>query len=179
MAVFVGVFLYGTPAPAGEPAIPVEKPVENGGKGLEDGYTGRQVPAFAASTTTGRTVSTGHPPKALIIDLWGLNCASCLEEMVALEAIYQEYRERGLEIWSVNAEDIGPDRIVAGLEKKGISVSYDLVVDPGLAVTHLFTRWFIPVTVVVDRAGTVQYYKVGFGKKDADRLKAKVEELLD
>ena len=144
-----------------------------------NGHVGKAVAAFEGTTITGSKVSsTDFGGEVLIIDLWGLNCGSCLDEMKALEPIYRELKDQGLRIWAVNTEDIGAREIKEGLAARGMDLSFDLVVDPGLEISKNFTSWFIPVTVIVDRAGIVQYYKIGFNKADAEKIKAKVGVLL-
>ena len=143
------------------------------------GDVGNKIEPFTAVAVSGAELSsTDHGARALIISMWGLNCASCLDEMRALESIYEEFREQGLKIWAVNTEDIGAGEIEEGLRIREIELSYDLVPDPGLEITKIFTSWFIPVTVIVDSKGIVQYYKVGFNETDAEKIKAKVGALL-
>jgi peroxiredoxin len=144
-----------------------------------NGYVGKPIAPFKALTTTGKDLSsTNHGAKVLIISLWGLNCASCLDEMKVLDPVYKEFHDRGLKIWAVNTEDITAQEIEKGLRMREFELSYDLVPDPGLKITKLFTSWFIPVTLIVDSEGIVQYYKVGFNEADAEKIKAKVGALL-
>lgn len=144
-----------------------------------NGYEGKPVAAFEAISTKDRVLSsTNHGAKALIIDLWGLNCGSCLDEMKALEPIYREFEGRGLKIWAVNTEDIDRQQIEEGLRAREFYLTYDIIPDPGLQITKLFTSWFIPVTIIVDSEGIVQYYKIGFNETDADIIRAKVGALL-
>jgi len=146
---------------------------------FSDGYVGQPIAPFKALTTTGKNLSsTNHGAETLIISLWGLSCASCLDEMRALEPIYEDFRDRGLRIWAVNTEDITAQEMEEGLRMRGFELSYDLIPDPGLEITKLFTSWFIPVTIIVDSEGIVQYYKIGFNDADAEKIKAKVEALL-
>jgi len=156
----------------------VVKPKETR-KSTTNGYVGKRVEPFTAVTLSGAKLSSEeHGAEVLIITLWGLGCASCLDEMVALDHIYEEFRGKGLKIWAVNTEDIGPEEIEKGLRARDLLPGYDLVPDPGLVVTKKFTSWFIPVTVIVDRQGIVQYYKVGFNDTDTERIEAKVGALL-
>ncbi|UCF31770.1 MAG: hypothetical protein JSV26_05020, partial [bacterium] len=60
-----------------------------------------------------------------------------------------------------------------------LSFSFPLILDDGLEITRIFTSWFIPVTVIVDREGIVQYYKIGFKSKDTDIIKKVVGDLLE
>jgi peroxiredoxin len=148
-------------------------------RSISDGQVGKRVASFEGETTTGKKLSSENfGGGVLIINLWGLSCGSCLDEMKAFEPIYREYKDQGLKIWAVNTEDIGARQIQEGLAARNIHVSYDLLVDPGLEITRNFTSWFIPVTVIVDRDGMVQYYKIGFNQADAEKIKAKVGALL-
>jgi cytochrome c biogenesis protein CcmG/thiol:disulfide interchange protein DsbE len=144
-----------------------------------NGDVGKPVSAFKAVTTNGESLSSSeHGAKVLIISLWGLNCGSCLDEMKALEPIYREYKDQGLKIWAINTEDIGAREIKNGLAARNMELSYDILPDPGLEISKNFTSWFIPVTVIVDSEGIVQYYKIGFNESDAEKIKAKVGALL-
>ena len=146
---------------------------------ISNGQVGKRVASFEGKTTTGKKLSSENfGGGVLIIDLWGLNCGSCLDEMKALELIYGEYKDQGLQIWAVNTEGIFGRQILQGLAARNIHVSYDLMVDPSLEITRNFTSWFIPVTVIVDRDGMVQYYKIGYNHADAEKIKAKVGALL-
>jgi hypothetical protein len=98
--------------------------------------------------------------------------------MKALEPIYREFKDQGLKIWAINTEDIGAAEIKNGLAARNMELSYDILPDPGLEMSKNFTSWFIPVTVIVDSEGIVQYYKIGFNKADAEKIKAKVGALL-
>jgi peroxiredoxin len=152
---------------------------DNTGGSSSDSYVGRQVVPFTAVAVSGAELSsTDHGGTVLIISLWGINCASCLDEMKALESIYGEFRGQGLKIWAVNTEDIDAGEIVKNLQSREIVVSYDLIPDPGLVITKAFTNWFIPVTVIVDSEGIVQYHKAGFNETEAQQIKAKVGALL-
>ena len=142
-------------------------------------YVGKKVEPFTAVAVSGTELSsTAHGARALIISLWGLNCRSCLEEMKILQPIYEAYEDRGLNIWAINTEDIGAEEIQKGLRDREIELSYDLIPDPGLEITKLFTSWFIPVTLIIDSEGIVQYYKIGFNETDTERIKAKVSAIL-
>ena len=89
------LFLFASLACVGAEGV---KPRETK-EAASDGYVGLPVPVFNAVTVSGEAVSsTEHGARALVIDLWALTCASCLEEMKVLEPIYRELGERGLRV---------------------------------------------------------------------------------
>jgi len=140
---------------------------------------GKPVTDFEGMTTNGLKVSTeSMRGKVLLIDLWGINCGSCLDELKALEPLYQSLKEKKFEIWAVNTEQKNKEEINKSLQKHQISVTFPVLVDQEMTITRMFTSWFIPVTVIVDRAGIVQYYKVGFNNSDLEKIQGVLGELL-
>lgn len=140
---------------------------------------GKPLKDFSGVTVDGQNVSsTDMRGKVLLIDLWSVNCGSCLDEMKALEGIYHDFRDLGLVVWAVNTEQHDGEEIRGGLQLKQMSISYTLLVDPELEITRIFTSWFIPVTVIVDRKGIVQYYKIGFSDSDSAEVRGILGELL-
>jgi hypothetical protein len=57
-------------------------------------------------------------------------------------------------------------------------VTFPLLTDEDMSITKIFTSWFIPVTVIVDREGIVQYYKIGFNNSDEEVIRGVIGELL-
>jgi len=140
---------------------------------------GHPLRDFETETLTGLKLSSKDVRgKVLLIDLWGIACFSCLEEMKALENVYRELSGSGLEIWAVNTDGFDAAKVKAGLRKTGTDVSFPVLLDPEGIVTSIFTSRFIPVTVIVDREGIVRFYKVGFKKSDIKDIRVKLEELL-
>ena len=140
---------------------------------------GDPVALFQGTTIQGKDITSARfGDNVLILTFWGLNCRSCLSEMQALQKLYDEFKGQGLLIWAINTEDISAQEIVNGLSARNIQISYELIADPGLNISRFFTSWFIPVTVIVDSEGTVEYYKIGFNEADIGKIKAKVGALL-
>lgn len=168
--------------PRGVLAAPVEIKEEAKEKapGVELDMVGRPVPPFTLLDRDGK----GHSPeeakgKVLLIQLWGVNCGSCLEEMAYFDSsLYPALKEKGFLLWGVNADQRPWSELTHEMERVKAKAAYPLLADPDGAVTALFTTWFIPVTVIVDTRGVVQYYKVGFSQADQHEVRKKIESLL-
>ncbi len=140
---------------------------------------GNPLSDFTSLTISGEEVdSSDMRGTVLLVNLWGINCWSCLEEMKALQALYSESGNRGFEIWAVNSDRLGPQQIIEGLKKKKITVTYPVLTDPGLIITGKFTTTYVPVSVIVDKEGIVRFYKVGFKNSDIEEIRGILEELL-
>lgn len=140
---------------------------------------GKPLQDFETITVTGRKVAAREVRgRVLLIDLWGISCWSCLEEMKALGPVYRDLSGKGLEVWAVNTDNMEAEEILGRLEKIGIQVSFPVLLDPDGRITGLFTSRFVPVTVIVDRNGIVRFYKVGFKESDMGIITETLLELL-
>ena len=102
--------------------------------------------------------------QVVLLNFWGLRCGACLEEMPYLDAIAAKYQGKGLAILGVDSDGVGVDEVVATLKDVKVSVSYPLLVDPDFTVTDAYTNFLVPLTIVIDKSGTIQYIHTGFEK---------------
>lgn len=87
--------------------------------------------------------------KVVLVNFWATWCPPCRREMPDLDALYKEFRDKGLVILAISDEDsakIGP--FIA--EHK---YSYPVLLDPGDKVTKLMGAQDIPKSFVYDREG--------------------------
>src|SRR3984893_11830082 len=87
--------------------------------------------------------------KVVLLNFWATWCPPCRKEMPDLEALYQQFKDQGLEILAVSDEDAGKVRPFIAQQK----VTYPVLLDPGRKVNELFQIEGIPKTFVYDRNG--------------------------
>ena len=110
---------------------------------------GVRVPAF-----DGRRVSLtdfrGHP---VVLNFWASWCIPCAEEAPTLEAIWNEFRGRGLVVVGVDTQDLEPPgrRFLA---QHGIT--YMNVRDPDGGLARLFGTTGVPETFFVGPDGLIR-----------------------
>jgi cytochrome c biogenesis protein CcmG, thiol:disulfide interchange protein DsbE len=91
--------------------------------------------------------------KVIILNFWATWCAPCLKEMPAIQAIYSKYHEQGLEVISINMDDL-----------KDISKVRNFIKPYSLQFAHkseinykgLGRIWRLPSTFVIDRQGLLR-----------------------
>lgn len=116
--------------------------------------------------------------KVVLLNFWGLRCGACLEEMPYLEQFHQKYRDKGLAVLGVDTDGVGPSEVIATLKEVGVAVTYPLLVDPDFTVTDLYTNFLVPLTIVIDKTGTIQYIHTGFEKGTEKQYEDAVKKAL-
>ena len=87
--------------------------------------------------------------KIVVVNFWATWCPPCRKEMPDLDAIYKDFRSKGLVILAIGDEDRA--KVVSFLAEH--KVSYPVLLDPGRRVNDRFVVRGIPKTFVYDRSG--------------------------
>jgi cytochrome c biogenesis protein CcmG, thiol:disulfide interchange protein DsbE len=111
--------------------------------------------------------------KVLVVHFWATWCAPCFREIDALQALFGEYRERGLAPVSVN---VGEAQAVVADALRARTVTYPILLDADSATARLYGVVGLPTTFVLDRKG-VTAVKV-LGEIDRDGLRRVLSGLL-
>ncbi len=123
--------------------------LEPNGTGVE---TGDALPRFRLLSTTDDVVnSTDFEGQPLVIHLWNTWCLDCVADLPALQQAADQWEGQ------VAVVGIAPDeplnRVANAADRYG--ASYTLLLDEDEAVVSRFGATSLPVTIVVDAAGTV------------------------
>lgn len=102
--------------------------------------------------------------RVLLLNFWGLRCGACLEEMPFLEEISRKYADKGLTVWGVDTDGVDAQTVLDTLKEVNVSVTYPLILDPDFVITDVYTNFLVPLTIVIDKAGVIQYIHTGFEK---------------
>ncbi|MGH3104346.1 MAG: TlpA disulfide reductase family protein [Gaiellaceae bacterium] len=112
--------------------------------------------------------------KAVVVNFWASWCAPCKEEAPVLERAWQRYRDRGLVVLGIDAQDFDGDA-KAFARKNGMT--YPIVRDgPGETVADYGVAAF-PETFFVDRRGRLVGERIA-GRLEEDELEENIELAL-
>ena len=92
--------------------------------------------------------------KVVMLNVWATWCAPCLNEMPALERLYQILRAEGLEIVAVNVDSPGARARVDTFIAEN-ALSYIVALDPKMSVPATFGMTGFPETFFVGRDGKI------------------------
>ena len=142
------------------------------------GLEGQAAPDFALKSSTGENMRLSeHRGDVVMINFWATWCGPCRQEMPLLDELYARYQRVGFNLLGVNIDD-DSRRAMNMVEELG--VSFPVLFDARKEVSKLYEVEAMPVTVLVDRQGTVRYvhhgYKPGYEDKYLDQIRSLLRE---
>jgi thiol-disulfide isomerase/thioredoxin len=145
------------------------------------GATAGSPPDFRLKDLDGNWLSLSeHLGEGVVyITFWATWCVPCRREIPHLQALYEEFGDRGLQIISVNTDPPATESKIKPYVKR-YGIGYTTVLDPNNNVLDKYnpTRE-LPYAVLVDRLGNVHQIFPGYRGGDEKVLRQKIIELLD
>lgn len=114
--------------------------------------------------------------EVVLLNFWATWCGPCRQEMPLLDELYSKYRRAGLVLLSINIDE---DRQRAAEMAQTLGVSYPVLMDTRNEVARAYQIGTMPLTVLIDREGTIRYVSEGFKPGYERRYTDKLRELLN
>jgi peroxiredoxin len=134
------------------------------------------APDFTLKTLAGDEVELSKlRGKVVIVNFWATWCGPCRAEIPHLNALYDKYAAKGLEIVGVSLDRTGEAGVRAFVEKNGMR--YIVAMGNSDVVVKYGGVSAIPTTFIIDREGKVRGRWEGF--RDESAMVAAILPLLD
>lgn len=148
------------------------------GSMASSGLTGQSAPDFALKSATGDNLRLSeYRGEVVMINFWATWCGPCRQEMPHLEELYNRYQRVGFNLLGVNIDD-DSRRAMQMVEELG--VTFPVLFDEKKEVSKLYSVEAMPVTLLLDRSGTVRHihlgYQPGFEEKYLTEIRALLRE---
>ena len=122
------------------------------------------APDFALTDLNGTELSlSDYEGKVLFLNFWAIWCPPCRAEIPDFVEMYNEYKDKGLEILGISLDRSGVDQVHKFVEK------YKMNYPVAMATNELLRGYpppqYIPTTLVIDGMGKIRYKKVGLMSK--------------
>jgi peroxiredoxin len=128
---------------------------------------------FTLATPGGGTFRLSqHRGKVVMINFWATWCPPCLEEMPAMQRLYQRQKEAGFTLVAVSV-DADPKKI--GPFVAGHKLTFAIGLDPKMDLANGYAVRALPSSFLVGRDGNLAALAIGPRHWDGDAAHAVVE----
>jgi peroxiredoxin len=139
---------------------------------------GFAAPDFQLNTLEGETIQLsdlrGQP---VVVNLWASWCPPCKAEMPALQSVYAETQEDGLQVLAVNMSYQDSVREAERfIQENGLDFTVPL--DESGEVARLYQMQALPSTYFIDSKGVIQRVIIG-GPMSETTIRTSVEQIID
>lgn len=139
------------------------------------------VPDISLQDIDGQTVYLNEHigKKVVVMSFWATWCMPCRQELTALQSIYEEYKNDGLEILAINID--GPESIAgARPAAKQHGWTFPILLDTETQVTMLYnSKRQTPMLRIFNREGKIVYTQTTFQPGEVPALKRKIRSIID
>jgi len=141
---------------------------------------GAVFPHFTGQDLNGAAVDTkAFTGKLLLIDFWSVYCSSCVQEMPHIVDLYTKYKDQGLECIGIDLDPMMPAaKIRKFLDGQSFAMPYPNIQDSKRQIMKLLGVSMLPTTILVDPAGIVRLFHVGYKPGYEKELEEIVIKLL-
>ncbi len=140
------------------------------------GLTGQPAPDFALKSSNGENLRLSeYRGDVVMINFWATWCGPCRQEMPLLDELYTRYQRVGFSLLGVNIDDDSRKAMNMVAE---LGVSFPVLFDSRKEVSKLYKVSAMPVTVLVDREGTVRHVHHGYRPGVEEQYLNEIRSLL-
>ena len=104
------------------------------------------------------TLSQYHG-KVVILNFWATWCPPCREEMPSMERLYRKYKDQGLVILAVSADENGKKAVSQFLQRT--PYSFPILLDSDSVAQNTYGVFRFPESFIIDREGIVVQKIIG------------------
>lgn len=138
---------------------------------------GYLAPNFRLTNLHGEEVSMASlEGKVVFINFWATWCGPCRAEMPSMEALYHDFKGKGLEILAVSSDMEGASAVQPFVQRLGLS--YPILLDTDFRVDDKYLIQSVPTTVLVDKNGVITHRLVGGRNWSNPESRDLIEKLL-
>ena len=135
------------------------------------------APDFALRTVDNQNLRLSEfRGEVVMLNFWASWCGECRQGMPALEDLYAKYHRAGLVLLSINMDDDGHR---AEEIARGLKMSFPVLFDNSKDVSKLYKVQDMPLTLLIDREGTVRYSHSGYRLGDEEQFLERLRTLLN
>jgi tetratricopeptide (TPR) repeat protein len=154
------------------------------GATLQELQVGMALPDFSLRTISGenKKFTDLRGEKLTIVLFWSTWSKNSEKSLVRMEKVYQQYKDKGLSVIGINADDQTiTDRTMVAIigEASRLKLTFPVLVDQGLTAFHDAGVIALPTTIVLDKERVIKYELSGYPLAGSEELVDFVTATLD
>lgn len=127
---------------------------------MPDNSAGTKAPDFTLKDVSGKEVSlSSFKGKPVLLNFWATWCPYCRKERAHLDAVYKEYKDKGLIVISVSTDN-SVNTVREFLKK--VPAGFIVLSDSDGRVASLYNIAGLPSSLLINREGVIKNKIVGF-----------------
>lgn len=143
----------------------------------EEDRTGQTVTGFALTSSDGKSYELtrlAKEKKAVVVNFFGIYCGPCTTELPEFEAMYQEFKDRGVAVLIIGRES--PADLKRFAEKTGYKMPF--LSDPDGTAFNAFGVQGIPRTFLLDSKLNILMDITGYSQARLTEMKNRIRQLI-
>jgi len=137
-------------------------------------FIGSPAPDFALPSAGGKNLRLSeYRSDVVVLNFWAEWCGKCGDAVAALDLLHDQHAAEGLRVFTVDVDGNRNSDLVSDT-----GVGYPVMLDIKSQVSKTYDLNRLPVTVLIDREGTVRFVQKGFKGEAEQQLRAEVTALL-
>jgi peroxiredoxin len=138
---------------------------------------GQSAPDFALKAVAGSNVRLSEQRGSVVVlSFWNIRCASCSQQLAALNASLSTYQSAGLVVWGVGVDE---SALRAANFAAAQSVTFPMLLDPAKHTARSYQVDNLPLTVLIDRDGIVRFVQRDYSEQSNQLYLQQLRKLLD
>jgi len=116
--------------------------------------------------------------KVILVDFWTYSCINCQRTLPYLNAWYDKYKDKGLEIVGIHTPEFDFEKEYTNVVEavKKFDIKYPVVMDNDFSTWHSYNNRYWPRKYLIDIDGYIIYDHIGEG--GYDETEQKIQEAL-
>jgi cytochrome c biogenesis protein CcmG, thiol:disulfide interchange protein DsbE len=115
---------------------------------------GQAAPDFTVDALDGTKVRLSElKGKPVVINFWATWCGPCRKEMPDMEAVYQQFKAAGLQVYGIN---VGESKVSISDFVNKVGATFPIAVDTHEEAQNAYKILPIPATFFIDANGTIK-----------------------
>lgn len=114
--------------------------------------------------------------QVVVVNFWATWCYPCRTEMPSINALYQAYRHKGLEILAIASDPQGREIVAPFVQAQALT--FPILLDPGNVIGSRLPVHGLPTSYILDKQGRVAGMELGARDWNAISIRRLIDTLL-